>query len=206
VNQSLVQNPTLREAAVSFGKCCIPLRTEHEGERVQSVRCRSGGLEIEDKDGKMLSTLSICLIPLTLVVFLIVLREAGYPVYFANASSKLKWDDGSVIVSPAQRRDDSNADPPFLVTWTLDHETDHKVESSENEQINILLFTCLATAAVVCLLFVVEISPRLTLDNLGGHLHVDAECASCYKTQSVGHCCSKAVKSIYAMLLLPYGE
>jgi hypothetical protein len=55
------------------------------------------------------------------VVFLIVLREAGYPVYFANASSKLKWDDGSVIVSPAQRRDDFNADPPLLVSvlWIM---------------------------------------------------------------------------------------
>jgi hypothetical protein len=58
---------------------------------------------------------------------------------------------------------------------------------------------------VVCLLFVVDIPLRLTLDNLGGHLHVDAECASCYKTQSVRHCCYKAVKIMYAMLLLPYG-
>jgi hypothetical protein len=206
VNQSLVQNPTLREAVVSLGKCCIPLRTENEGERVQSVRRRSGRLRTEDKDGKMLSTLSICPIPLTFVVVLIVLRETGSLVYFANASSKLKWDDGSIIVSPAQRRDDFDADPLLLVTRTLDHEIDHRVESSENEQVNILLFTRLATARVVCLLFVVEIPPRLTLDNLGGHLHVDAECASCYKTQSVGHCCSKTVKSIYTILLLLYSK
>jgi hypothetical protein len=192
----------LREAVVSLEKCRIPLRTDREGKRVQSVQRRSERLEIEDKDGKLLSILPVCLIPLTLVVVLIVLRGAGSPVYFANAFSKLKWDDGSDIFSPAQQHDDFDADPLLPVTCTLYHEIDHRVEFPENEHVSILLFTRLATAAVVCLLFVVEIPLRLTLDNLGGHLYVDAECASCHKTQSVGNCCSKAVKSISALLLI----